>query len=125
MGFFLELAFPQDWAVRNAYFSGYGICIRCVKEQGTPDIGDKNPLSIFPNPNSGRFIVRLPSGFSDAPQAVTLCDAIGSQVYAQTMTFSNREARFDLSHLAAGVYVIAVRDTRTQEIRTEKVAIKR
>jgi uncharacterized protein (TIGR02145 family) len=125
MGFFLELAFPQDWAVRNAYFSGYGICIRCVKEQGTPDIGDKNPLSIFPNPNSGRFIVRLSSGFSDAPQAVTLCDAIGSQVYAQTMTFSNREARFDLSHLAAGVYVIAVRDTRTQEIRTEKVAIKR
>jgi uncharacterized protein (TIGR02145 family)/gliding motility-associated-like protein len=30
MGFFLQMAHTQDWAVRNAYWNGYGICIRCV-----------------------------------------------------------------------------------------------
>ena len=57
MGFFLELAYPQDWAVRNAYFSGYGICIRCVTDLSTLNINEThNPtFNVYPNP-AGEYI---------------------------------------------------------------------
>lgn len=52
MGFFLELAYPQDYAVRNAYFAKYGCCIRCVADLNTLSAGEnKAPhFTIFPNP---------------------------------------------------------------------------
>lgn len=52
MGFFLELAYTQDYAVRNAYFAKYGICIRCVTDVSTLNSNDVKPLNyyIFPNP---------------------------------------------------------------------------
>jgi len=52
MGFFLQLPYNQEFAVRNAYFSGYGCCIRCVTDLSTLGINDiKIPhLSVYPNP---------------------------------------------------------------------------
>jgi len=52
MGFFLELAYPQDWAVRNAYFSGYGACIRCVTDLSTVNINESliPTFNVYPNP---------------------------------------------------------------------------
>ena len=52
MGFFLELAYPQDYAVRNAYFSGYGACIRCVTDLSTVNINESliPTFNVYPNP---------------------------------------------------------------------------
>ncbi len=57
MGFFLELAYPQDWAVRNAYFSGYGVCIRCVTDLNTLNINETHipTFNVYPNP-AGEYI---------------------------------------------------------------------
>lgn len=59
MGFFLELAFPQDYAVRNAFFSRYGCCIRCVSDyspcQGSIDISGNKCLQ-----NSINFSINGP-----------------------------------------------------------------
>lgn len=40
MGFFLELAFPQELAVRNAYWANYGACIRCVTDRNSMNAED-------------------------------------------------------------------------------------
>lgn len=52
MGFFLETAYTQDYAVRNAYFAKYGICIRCVTDVGTVNVNDvkTSHVTVFPNP---------------------------------------------------------------------------
>ena len=52
MGFFLELAYPQDYAVRNAYFAKYGCCIRCVADLSTLSTEDNEVpnFTVFPNP---------------------------------------------------------------------------
>jgi len=57
MGFFLELAYPQNWAVRNAYFSGYGVCIRCVTDLSTLNINETHipTFNVYPNP-AGEYI---------------------------------------------------------------------
>jgi hypothetical protein len=57
MGFFLELAYPQDWAVRNAYFSGYGVCIRCVADLSTVGKNETQipTFNVYPNP-AGEYI---------------------------------------------------------------------
>jgi uncharacterized protein (TIGR02145 family) len=52
MGFFLELAHPQDYAVRNAYWAQYGACIRCVKDESTTSVNEEKAagLQLAPNP---------------------------------------------------------------------------
>jgi hypothetical protein len=57
MGFFLELPYPNDWAVRNAYFSEYGICIRCVTDVSTINKNETYipTFNVYPNP-AGEYI---------------------------------------------------------------------
>ena len=121
MGFFLELAYPQDYAVRNAYFSKYGACIRCVAAPGAVDAN--KTAFIYPNPNRGAFTVRLPGEFSTGSYLVTLYDSKGAKVFAQSKAFANREANFDLRKLSTGIYMLRVWDLAGKEIRTGKVAI--
>ena len=125
MGFFLELAFPQDWAVRNAYFAKYGICIRCVKDRGSMDVNDNETVFIYPNPNQGVFTVRLPASLSAGTYQITLHDSKGTRVYAQSKAFANQEANFNLRKLAAGMYFITIWDNLGKELKTGKVAILR
>lgn len=63
MGFFLELAYPQGYAVRNAYFSKYGCCIRCVTDLNTTGINEnqKPKVDVFPNPAEETIHLNLQS----------------------------------------------------------------
>lgn len=125
LGFFLELAFSQGYAVRNAYFSRYGACIRCVSDKTVLNLNMGYDLIIYPNPNPGAFKLRLPTGFSTGSNAVSIYDSKGARVYAQTKSFSNMEASFDLQNLASGVYFIAVWDSSSKERKTGKILIVR
>lgn len=99
----------------------------CSATSNIIDVRDsiKTNVFIYPNPNPGQFNVRLPSGNSGGSYVVTVYDSKGARVYAQTKAFANQEASFDLRKLASGIYFIAVRDTRGNEIKTGKVAIIR
>ncbi len=125
LGVFLELAFSQGYAVRNAYFSRYGACIRCVKDRGSMDVNDNETVFIYPNPNQGVFTVRLPASLSAGTYQITLHDSKGTRVYAQSKAFANQEANFNLRKLAAGMYFITIWDNLGKELKTGKVAILR
>lgn len=125
LGFFLELAFSQGYAVRNAYFSRYGACIRCVADKSVLNVNTCSELVIYPSPNTGAFTIRLPTGFSTGTNAISIYDSKGAQVYAQTRSFVNLEASFDLKKLASGVYFISVWDSSGKEQKTGKVKVIR
>jgi uncharacterized protein (TIGR02145 family) len=125
LGFFLELAFSQGYAVRNAYFSRYGACIRCVADKSVLNINSGTEFIVYPNPNSGVFTIRLPLGFSTGSNFVSIHDAKGARVYAQIRSFMNLEASFDLRKFASGAYLISVWDSSGKDRKTGKVTISR
>lgn len=124
MGFFLELAFSQGQAVRNAFFSRYGVCIRCVTDKSTFN-NNNTAFVIYPNPNPGEFKVRLPADFSAGSYAVALYDSKGARVFAQTAAFINQETSLNLRHLSAGMYYITVVDNLGKTVKSGKVSILR
>ena len=125
MGFFMEIAFSQGQVVRNAYFSRYGACIRCVADKSVLNLNTGTELIIYPNPNPGAFKVRLPQGFSTGTNAVSIFDSKGAKVYAQTKSFVNLEASFDLRKLASGVYFITIWSSSGKESKSGKVLLIR
>ncbi len=105
MGFFLELAYSQDWAVRNAYFANYGICIRCVTDISTLGINDiKIPhLSVYPNPsndyikiNSDKLMIGKEYVISD----FTGRKLLGGSILSEDMTVS-------IIELPSGMYFLS------------------
>lgn len=105
MGFFLELAYPQDWAVRNAYFSEYGVCIRCVTDLSTLNSNETYipNFNVYPNP-AGEYI-KINSDKLLIGQEYVISDFTGRQllrgrVLSQDMTVS-------LIELPSGMYFLS------------------
>lgn len=113
MGFFLELAYPQDWVVRNAYWANYGACIRCVT--------DKSIMSTEESSNGQSTLLieqtRDALHVSSHPQIIgknyVIADVHGKimqeGVIQEHMTIS-------ISHLKSGAYFFTVPNTKQQSI---------
>jgi hypothetical protein len=67
----------------------------------------------------------LPQGFSTGTNAVSIFDSKGAKVYAQTKSFVNLEASFDLRKLASGVYFITIWNSSGNESKSGKVLVIR
>jgi uncharacterized protein (TIGR02145 family) len=102
MGFFLELAYPQGMAVRNAYFSEYAACIRCVTDVSTQDINDLNvpDLDIHPNPTNGSIVVQ--AGSSMLGERFEIVDLMGRSILQGTIV--STQAMISLEQFPAGMY---------------------
>ena len=102
MGFFLELAYPQDMAVRNAYFSEYAACIRCVTDVSTQDINDLNvpDMDIYPNPTNGTIVVQ--AGSSMLGERYEIVDLMGRSILQGTLV--STQATISLEQFPAGMY---------------------
>jgi hypothetical protein len=85
MGRFLELAYPQGNAVRNAYFSEYAACIRCITDVSTLDINDLNvpDMDIHPNPMNGSIVLR--AGSSMLGERCEIVDLMGRSILRGTV----------------------------------------
>lgn len=113
MGFFLELAYPQDWVVRNAYWANYGACIRCV--------ADKSIMSTEESSNGQSTLLieqtRDALHVSSHPQIIgknyVIADVHGKikqeGVIQEDMTIS-------ISHLKSGAYFFTVPNAKQQSI---------
>jgi hypothetical protein len=65
------------------------------------------PLSIYPNPNDGRFNLTLPSTFgSDASLVVQ--NILTQQSYSLDVAGNVQNKNFDLSFLPAGIYILQI-----------------
>jgi len=104
MGFFLELAYPQGMAVRNAYFSEYAACIRCVTDVSTLDINDLNvqDLAIHPNPTHGSIVVQ--AGSAMLGERFEIVDLMGRSIIQGTIV--STQATISLEEFPAGMYLM-------------------
>lgn len=104
MGFFIELAYPQDWAVRNAYFAKYGICIRCVRNVSTVSSNDvkTSQLTIFPNPANA--YVHISSDKINTGQEYIISDLTGKLIL--TGKLLSEDMNISIVDLPSGMYFL-------------------
>jgi hypothetical protein len=117
MGFFLELAHTQDYAVRNAYWSGYGVCIRCVQDLPTSiNKTQTSTTNVFPNPADESFHLSVAStviGREYVTFDLTGRVALRGSITSETMIIS-------IAELPVGVYLLRIAEAKTNKIKVVK-----
>jgi PKD repeat protein len=94
-----------------------------IMDVGTGEHGIENSLSIYPNPNSGQFMVSFTTGEAK-DVTVTLTDLAGREISStQYSNVSVVNQEINAADLASGVYLVKV--TTDGEAVTKKVVIQR
>ncbi len=76
-------------------------------------------LTIYPNPNNGRFLVESEEEMTH----ITVYDSKGKQVYDSNQ-MSSYQHELDLSNLDKGIYIIVTNGQNESHIKTSKLVIK-
>ncbi len=117
MGFFLELAHTQDYAVRNAYWSEYGVCIRCVQDLPTSvNETETSTTNVFPNPADESFHLSVAStviGREYVVSDLTGRVALRGSITSETMSIS-------IAELPVGVYLLSIPDAKANVVKVVK-----
>ncbi len=118
MGFFLQLPYNQEFAVRNAYFRQYGICIRCVTDLSTLSISDNQVphFSVYPNPSNDYITIQAAN--STIGKEYILSDLTGrhllrGEIVSENMTIS-------ISQLPTGMYFVHFKGLNSAAIKIIK-----
>jgi hypothetical protein len=83
-----------------------------VREQGCTvgiDQIDNDNISVYPNPGTDEYILRLPESLSNGPVDVRVFDIYGKAVYAESFIPNGIGKQLDLKELSAGTYVVKVK----------------
>jgi len=71
------------------------------------EAGTESELSIYPNPNEGKFTLKLPKNISPENTPIQIFNTIGEQVWQiEKNMFSKHSIVIDLSNLPQGVYYL-------------------
>jgi len=118
MGFFLQLPYNQEFAVRNAYFSGYGCCIRCVTEASTLNLIDleKAQFDVFPNPASET--IQLNVNRSLVGKEYLLSDLAGRLI--QKNRVLSEQTTLSITALPSGMYLLSFPQTKAEVVKLIK-----
>ena len=73
------------------------------------DVVDFN-LTVYPNPSSGMFTIKLPLSISGQGQ-VSIFDIMGHEVYSANVTLENQLV-VDASSFANGIYFVRLKDEK-------------
>lgn len=114
MGFFLELAYPQDYAVRNAYWAQYGACIRCVSDMNATSVfeeGVKN-LRVFPNPAGETIQITVTSNMVGG--SYSIADVSGRPILQGTL--DSDHVTLSIGDLPNGLYLVRFPDLNSESI---------
>lgn len=98
----------------------------CIAAQilSVDDISHLNNIKIYPNPNGGKFVIEAQtSGTSE--YSINIFNALGKEVYnTHTHATSGRLYKeVNLGRLAAGVYLLNIRDIKTGNASTARLMI--
>ncbi len=82
----------------------WGIPLDCdsLRQVGVPELKRSQPISIYPNPTEGTFVVAAPLGTSP-PYRIVIFDISGRPM--TTLTMNSRAQAFDISGFPAGLYI--------------------
>jgi uncharacterized protein (TIGR02145 family) len=117
MGFFLELAYTQDFAVRNAYWAEYGVCIRCVQDLPTSiNETGMSTTHVFPNPADESLHLTVASTLIGSEYVVS--DLTGrvvlrGSIHAESVIVS-------IADLHVGMYLLSTPNAKTNVIKVVK-----
>ena len=106
-GLFLQLAYPTDYAVRNAFRARYGVCIRCVTNKSSlppVDSTAEREIVVFPNPATTEISLRM-KGF-ELPSHFELINSLGQIVHRKNIV--NALTTINISRFSNGVYYVKV-----------------
>lgn len=93
---------PKVQSVIDAWCAvGVGNC----STAGIKNIENEIQFSIFPNPNSGNFNIKINAQLSNS-DLITITDILGRQVYQSKL--NNTDSEIDLSELGKGVYTVSI-----------------
>jgi hypothetical protein len=79
-------------------------------------------ISLYPNPNSGRFSIDITASLPEAENTVTITNLLGHTVYFGVIENEERTKQFDLSQNPTGKYILII--TSGNRIVTTKKFIK-
>lgn len=79
-------------------------------------------VSVFPNPNNGRFSVKLPYSLVGEETKLTIVDLEGKPVLEELLAREETQRNLDISFLESGIYVLLVIEGK--EIITTRLFIK-
>ena len=114
MGFFLELAYPQDYAVRNAYWAEYGSCIRCVTDMNATSVfedGVKN-LRVYPNPAVETIQITVTPNMVGG--SYSIADVTGRPILQGTL--DSEHVMLSIGDLPNGLYLVRFSDLNSESI---------
>ena len=104
MGFFLELAYPQDYAVRNAYWAQYGACIRCVADLTSTSVNEESSTGVGLSPNPAGEWITLAAGPELIGKEYVMFDAAGRLVLQGRLL--SQQATISVAELPVGLYIV-------------------
>ncbi len=83
-----------------------GIIVKVLASVGS--LGDKSALTLYPNPNNGRFIIETSPGLSEGEVTIYLVNALGQVVYETRITAGNGRLfkEIILPETTPGVYML-------------------
>lgn len=105
MGFFLQLPYNQEFAVRNAYFDRYGCCIRCVTDLSTLNINESHrpEFNVYPNPADA--FIKVHADHRLIGKAFVITDFTGRQLREGKMLAE--DMMISLDEFPGGMYFLS------------------
>lgn len=80
--------------------------------------------TIYPNPNTGQFYLKLNDGAANAAYTVSITDVQGRTVYTDSFMYQG-QPRMMQWQAASGVYLLTLRDNTGQPVQYEKVIVNK
>jgi len=87
---------------------------------GINDNNKSNSFTIYPNPNNGKFIIKINNDNNN--KEIYIYSLIGELIYKSSL--NNKITEFDLSQYKKGIYFIKLIDIKSSKYYTKKVLLK-
>ncbi len=88
----------------------------------TKDLAGAIPFKLYPNPNSGKFILSFDLDNQDTG-SINIYDLLGKRIYSATKSSLEKTIEIDLKNQQSGIYWLSVETTKAR--RMSKLVIKR
>jgi hypothetical protein len=81
-------------------------------------------IEIYPNPTNGMLTLQTKTPFN-ANQTITVSNLMGQTVHISNVLSQTTTNNIDISFLTAGVYFVAVRDSKTGDTKVVKILLQK
>jgi Secretion system C-terminal sorting domain len=92
-------------------------------EKSNTAVNKLNPVSIAPNPNSGKFSVIFDIGIEN-PIFISITDLSGKVIWSESMNVKEQQTDIDVNPIRKGIYILTVSDNNEINYKSKLVISK-